>query len=110
MNVTTPLIEDIRNRVKCVRRAGGSVYDGSAKHGFYDFRSLEVMCDVGRDRARSLNCIEREFEDQPKSHMIHTDPIALELREERRTLLTLIEAAKAAIEHRIKYRKWKLCQ
>jgi hypothetical protein len=94
----TVLILDIEHRIACVREAGGSINDGSAEDGYYDIRSLRVMCDVAWDRARGLNCIEEEFTSRPKSASIHKDSIALLLRDERNTLLALTKEAEVAIE------------
>lgn len=94
----TVLILDLEHRIKCVREAGGSINDGSAKDGYFDIRSLRVMCDVACDRARELNCIEEEFAERPKSASIYKDSIALLLRDERNTLIELRQEAEVAIE------------
>lgn len=101
----TELIRDLENRIKCVREAGGSVVDGSAKDGYYDIPSLRNVCMIARGRARELNCIEDEFTGKPLSASIHKDEIALLLRKERNILLARVKEAEETIEIRIEESK-----
>lgn len=98
----TSLIRDLEHRIKCVRKAGGSVQDDSVTDGNYDIRSLRVMCDVAGNRVVELWPLELEFIEKSKTSSIYKDEIALLLREERRTLCALIDEAEKTIEVRIK--------